>query len=309
MTQFYCYSSFDEDMNNQTEDNEIQHQQQGEEQQQDDKQLLLLPSSKPQMEKGLTKGLPDDQGENKRPDPEENRSGHASSGYQGPPDRDEKGGTSGTVEHGIDEKPGNDIPTLYDATYSDEEDDNPVEHPDFEFFWLKSSPFSQWYPTHFVIEDRHFVTAEQFMMYQKAVIFDDFETAKKILKERNPRKQQKLGREARNFNSQKWKDVCLKIVKKANYHKFSQNVGLKNHLFSTYPKILVEASPYDRIWGIGRAASDPKAQKKETWLGCNLLGYALTDVRNEMMMKENIIPADAPTFLAESALIDIENFD
>ncbi|KAL3869028.1 hypothetical protein ACJMK2_041755 [Sinanodonta woodiana] len=224
-------------------------------------------------------------------------------------DRNEGGGTSETVEHGIDEKPGNDIPALYDATYSDEEDDNTVEHQEFEFFWLKSSPFSQWYRTHFVIEDRHFVTAEQFMMHQKAVTFKDFETADKILSEKNPRKQQKLGRQARNFNPQKWKEVCLNIVKKANYHKFSQNVDLKNHLFSTYPKILVEASPYDRIWGIGRAASDPKAQNKETWLGHNLLGYALTDVRNKMMIKENIIPTDAPTCLAEAALIDIENFD
>ncbi|KAK3612627.1 hypothetical protein CHS0354_042137 [Potamilus streckersoni] len=295
---------------------QTQHQQQSGEQQQDDQHLLQWQSSKPQMEKEPI--LPKEQvitdeersggkGENRGPNPEHNRSGHASgsSGYQGHRGRHERGGKSGTLAYGKNEKPGrvksgNDRPTSYDATYSDEEDDKTVEHPDFEFFWLKKSPFSQWYPKSFVAGDHQFVTAEQFMMYQKA---------DKILKERNPRKQQKLGRQVKNFNPQKWKEVCLEIVKTANFHKFSQNEGLKNHLFSTYPKILVEASPYDRIWGIGRAASDPKAQTKETWLGHNLLGYALTDVRNKMMMKENIIPDGAKTCSAESALIEINNFD
>lgn len=65
--------------------------------------------------------------------------------------------------------------------------------------------------------------------------------------------------------------------------KFSQNEELKNHLFSTFPKTLVEASPMDRIWGIGLSKDDRRALNKETWKGQNLLGYILTRLRDKWM--------------------------
>ncbi|KAK3612626.1 hypothetical protein CHS0354_042136 [Potamilus streckersoni] len=196
----------------------------------------------------------------------------------------------------------------YNVTCSDKEDEKQTVHPEFEFFWSENNPFSQWYRTKFIVEEHQFSTAEQYMMYQKAKLFSDDEMAKKILTEVIPKKQKKLGRQVKNFKPELWKDNCIRIVKAGNRNKFFQNEDLKNHLFSTYPKILVEASPYDKIWGIGRDANDSKAQTKETWLGHNLLGYALTDVRNKMMMEEGIITSDEHvlTSLAESALKDIK---
>jgi len=73
------------------------------------------------------------------------------------------------------------------------------------------------------------------------------------------------------------------------HFQFSQDEGLKEKLFSTYPKLLVEASPYDAIWGIGHDETDLDAFNKETWRGLNLLGYILTEVRDELMCKEKLI--------------------
>ena len=73
---------------------------------------------------------------------------------------------------------------------------------------------------------------------------------------------------------------------------FSQNKHLKNKLFSTYPKLLVEASPYDTIWGLGLTCHDVKAFDESTWTGLNLLGHILTHVRDELMYEAGIIPID-----------------
>ena len=72
-------------------------------------------------------------------------------------------------------------------------------------------------------------------------------------------------------------------------HQFSQNEDLKAALFATKGKTLVEASPVDRKWGIGLAADNPLAKDKETWEGRNLLGYALTEVRDELMKAEGLL--------------------
>lgn len=70
---------------------------------------------------------------------------------------------------------------------------------------------------------------------------------------------------------------------------FGSNDDLKQKLYNTYPKVLVEASPYDPVWGIGVSKDDPCAWNKNTWLGKNLLGQALTEVRNRMMKDEGTL--------------------
>ena len=65
---------------------------------------------------------------------------------------------------------------------------------------------------------------------------------------------------------------------------------MKKKLFDTYPSTLVEASPRDRLWGIGLGASNPKAKNPATWRGKNLLGYCLTEVRDKLMKQEGLIP-------------------
>ncbi|XP_060077343.1 N-glycosidase Npun_R5314-like [Ylistrum balloti] len=154
---------------------------------------------------------------------------------------------------------------------------------DFEFFWKEASPFSQFHPAVFKVDGVQYNCAEQYMMHQKALTFKDEENAKAIMKAAKPFAQKKLGRKVRNFVPEVWSAKCVDVVKKGNIAKFSQNSHLQKKLLDTHPKILVEASPRDRIWGIGLASGNKLAWNKSTWRGKNLLGYALTDVRQILM--------------------------
>ena len=156
----------------------------------------------------------------------------------------------------------------------------------FEFFWKSASPFSQWYKKGFVIKGKSFNCAEQYMMYKKAELFGDNEIAKKILEAKSPRQQKDLGRKVKSFDKNKWESSCKKIVYDANYAKFTQNITLKNELLNTKGRLLVEASPYDTIWGIGLSEEDPKSRVKAKWRGKNWLGEILTQVREDILKEE-----------------------
>ncbi len=153
----------------------------------------------------------------------------------------------------------------------------------YEFFW--SGPFSQWYPSVFHCDGVKFYTAEQYMMVHKAILFKDLKMINKILKTKNPREQKALGRKVANFDANKWNNKAKEIVERGNYCKFSQNKDLKKILLDTYPKILVEASPYDKIWGIGLNEDDALRTKPENWPGTNWLGIVLTKVRNNILLE------------------------
>lgn len=159
----------------------------------------------------------------------------------------------------------------------------------FLFFWghtvkeeITKSCFSQWFPCQFEEKDIAYASAEQYMMTEKARLFNDRETASEILKSDNPKQAKELGRKVKNFDSQRWDEHKYEIVKRANLLKFSQNQQYKDFLLSTDEKILVEASPYDTIWGIGLLESDPKAKNPIQWRGENLLGFGLMEVRDEL---------------------------
>jgi len=149
---------------------------------------------------------------------------------------------------------------------------------------LDEACFSQFYPSEFVVNVNNkkivMPTAEHYMMYSKAIFFKDYEIAKNILDTNNPREAKNLGREVRGFIDQKWREVSFGIVVKGNIHKFSQNQKLKEYLLATANKILVEASPKDKKWGIGLNAKDLRAKNPKEWLGENLLGFALMKVRD-----------------------------
>lgn len=95
-----------------------------------------------------------------------------------------------------------------------------------------------------------------------------------------------MGRKVKNFDPDIWNEHKYGIVKKGNFLKFSQNERFKEFLLSTDNKILVEASPYDTIWGIGMLETDPNAKNPAQWNGENLLGFALMEVRDELRIKE-----------------------
>lgn len=148
----------------------------------------------------------------------------------------------------------------------------------YKFFW--SGILSNWFESNFEIDSIKYNTSEQYMMYQKALFFNDIDIANKILKEKNPKYQKKLGREVKNFNIDKWNNVKYDIVKKGILEKFKQNPELKKYLLKYKGYKFVETSPYDRIWGIGFLELDT-IKNIDKW-GENLLGQILTELSNEL---------------------------
>ena len=154
------------------------------------------------------------------------------------------------------------------------------------FFFGAENPLSNWHPALFVVNDVRFSNNEQFMMYCKAKLFGDEETASKILKATTPREHKALGRQVRGFDEAKWNEKRELYVRKGCYAKFSQNPEMLTFLLGTEGTELVEASPYDRIWGVGLAANNPAIHDKSKWLGLNLLGNCLMQVRTQLLEQQ-----------------------
>ena len=171
----------------------------------------------------------------------------------------------------------------------------------YEFFY--GGPFSQWYKTDIVdpdFPDIIFNCAEQYMMYNKAKLFLDWDMADEILKAKNPRDQKALGRKVLNFSMRAWDGVARDIVYEGNLLKFSQNAELKKLLLATEGRTLVEASPWDKIWGIGLSIKDAVNLDPKHWPGKNWLGIALTEVREELSMNGLCGPIDEAILVYDS---------
>ena len=151
------------------------------------------------------------------------------------------------------------------------------------YFW--GGVYSQWAYSKFVENDIWFTSAEQYMMYKKALLFDDIETSIKILNIDNPRKVKKLGREIKNFDNKIWNENKIEIVTQGNILKFIQNEQLRDIMFKDSNLILVEASPYDKIWGVGLHFDDNLILNQDNWRGENLLGVCIMRAR-EFISKE-----------------------
>ncbi len=156
------------------------------------------------------------------------------------------------------------------------------------FFWGHTQPkdgsidkscLSQWYPAPFKIDNVLYHTAEHYMMAEKARLFEDETVLTEIIKTKSPANAKKLGRSVQRFDPKKWNDHCTQIVVDGNFAKFSQNEPLKQFLVTTGDRVLVEASPRDKIWGIGMGQDDPLVHDPNNWKGSNLLGFALMQVR------------------------------
>lgn len=153
----------------------------------------------------------------------------------------------------------------------------------FVFFFKKESPFSQFYLINFEVDGQTYNCAEQYMMHQKAVTFNDEINEKLIMAEMKPGNQKRLGRQVQGFDMEIWDRESIKVVRKGNIAKFQQNPTLEEQLFQTYPKILAESSPFDCLWGIGLAEDNEEAWNMGTWRGKNLLGFTLMVVRDYLM--------------------------
>ncbi len=153
----------------------------------------------------------------------------------------------------------------------------------FTFFWRQESPFSQWHPVQFVVRGQRFTCAEQYMMYGKAVLFGDMEVAGSIVASRSPKTQKALGRKVKGFEESRWRSERERIVYEGNHAKFTQNEALLETLLATAGTELVEASPTDRIWGVGLSEEDSRIHDPALWRGQNLLGKVLTRLREDLL--------------------------
>jgi hypothetical protein len=127
------------------------------------------------------------------------------------------------------------------------------------------------------------------MMYQKALLFNDAEMASQIIKESNPKLVKAMGRKIKNFDQKVWDENKLKIVTKGNILKFAKDRKLTDILLATGGRVIVEASPYDKIWGIGKSVDEQGIENPSSWNGLNLLGIALMSARYIVkMIKEDL---------------------
>lgn len=154
-------------------------------------------------------------------------------------------------------------------------------------FW--GGMYSNWYPAKFRIDGKTYSTVEKYMMAQKAITMGDMVSHAKIMKCNDARLIKKYGREIKPYDDHKWASVRLDIVTKGVYEKFKQNPELLTEMLQFPDYEIVEASPYDKIWGIGLSEDDPKALFKRNWQGQNLLGKACMKAR-EMLAFESQQP-------------------
>ena len=161
----------------------------------------------------------------------------------------------------------------------------------YECFWghtpkqaghVDKSCFSQWYPAAFRVGEHVYATAEHYMMAQKALLFGDEDVFERVLQAAHPKEVKALGWQVRHYQQDVWEAQRFSVVKTANTAKFSKYTDLQAFLLATGERVLVEASPVDKIWGIGLAADHAHAAQPQKWQGLNLLGFALMQVRIQL---------------------------
>lgn len=151
---------------------------------------------------------------------------------------------------------------------------------------IDKSCLSQWFPAAFQQDGIEYLTAEHYMMAQKAKLFNDLDIFQEIIQAQTPNEAKKLGRMVRGYTETLWLRRRFKIVVEGNIAKFSQHHELKKFLQSTHNDILVEASPLDSIWGIGMAEDHLDIENLKQWKGLNLLGFALMEVRKSLKITD-----------------------
>lgn len=158
------------------------------------------------------------------------------------------------------------------------------------FFWghtetgeeVTAACLSQWYPSPFEVEGVTYLTAEHWMMAGKARLFRDSDELTAVLASTHPGEAKRAGRRVRGFDQVTWERHRFELVIAGNVHKFGQDERLRSWLLGTGDRVLVEASPRDRVWGIGMGRANPDATDPARWRGLNLLGFALMEARDRL---------------------------
>jgi ribA/ribD-fused uncharacterized protein len=141
---------------------------------------------------------------------------------------------------------------------------------------------SQWWPAPFTVDGVTYATAEHWMMAGKARLFGDGGAEQRAIAAGHPKAAKAVGRSVRGFDDTVWGRERFALVTEGSTHKFGQHPELRDFLLGTRRRVLVEASPMDRVWGIGLAADDERAGRPQDWRGLNLLGFALMEARSRL---------------------------
>jgi ribA/ribD-fused uncharacterized protein len=162
----------------------------------------------------------------------------------------------------------------------------------YVFFWgdtprrdgqVDASCLSQWFHAPFTVDGVRYPTAEHWMMAGKARLFGDDAALAAVRGARSAGAAKAAGRAVRNFDEETWRQHRMELVVDGSIHKFSAHPELRDYLLGTGSRVLVEASPVDRVWGIGLAANDEAASVPARWRGSNLLGFALMGARDYLV--------------------------
>lgn len=156
-------------------------------------------------------------------------------------------------------------------------------------FFTYHSPLSNHYKAEQVVDNRLFNSNEQYYMYAKAKRFSDHESAQKIMMEKDPVQQKKLGSNIAGFNEDRWMECCLEVMNKGLEAKFHQNEELKEFLLDTGNNYILEGNPKDKYWGTGLSIYDRRIRKSSSWVASaqNNMGKLLEEVRREIKREEN----------------------
>lgn len=164
---------------------------------------------------------------------------------------------------------------------------NNGEAVEFEIFSDVNSSLSQWYDSEFEDENGiRYHSAEQYMMAAKARLFEDSESLKEIMAELDIAKVKELGRQVQNFNQELYDSNKIQIIHKANQLKFEQNSKIREALLKTANYVIVEANPNDTVYTCGLKEDDENITYPDKWLGENILGFVLMDIRSGFTCKK-----------------------
>lgn len=150
------------------------------------------------------------------------------------------------------------------------------------FFFTSKSPFSNFNRRRFTVDGVLFDHMEQYLMYCKALYFADLQVAKLVLREPDPVVCKRLGRSVRPFNAEKWDIAVWNIALKGMHAKYTQNKDYLALLLESAGRELVEASPYDYVWGIGIDINDPRIHDRSQW-GNNKQGKLTMKTREALI--------------------------
>lgn len=164
---------------------------------------------------------------------------------------------------------------------------------DEKYLFFTGSVLSNWAEGTFTATlpdgtETEFTSAEQHMMASKAIFFDDLNAFEKIMNTNDPSAQKSFGRRVKNFDEKKWLNASFDIVAHGVYEKFNQIPAFKEALLFTSDRILVEAAPWDKIWGIGMDMRHPDINDEDKWQGTNWLGKVLMRARTQLRAEADV---------------------